>query len=97
MGKADFCIASFTFTSSVLITLQRPQLPQLFSRTLRQKETIYWKAYAAQRWLLNWNGKMSRVVLCKDWDKKIENPPLPNREFLTAWLRQSQDNPLHNP
>lgn len=96
MRKSGFCITSFTSSSSVLITLQRPQFPQLFSRSLREKRNKFWEAYAAQRWLLNWNWKMSSVLLCKEGDEKIENPPLPSREFLFAKHRHSQDNPLHN-
>ncbi len=97
MRISGFRFASFTSTSSVLITPRCPRLPQLLSRSLREKErNKFWKAYAAQRWLLNWNGKMSSVLLCKNGDEKMENPPSPSREFLTAWHKCSQDNPLHN-
>lgn len=58
-------------------------VPTAVFQICKRKGNKFRKAYAAQRWLLNWNGKMSSVLLCKDWDNKIENPPLPNREFLT--------------
>lgn len=71
------------YFSCVPITLQRPQFPQLFSRSVRERETNLGRLMLLKRWLLNWNGKMSSVLLRKDWDNKTENPPLPNREFLT--------------
>lgn len=41
MRKSGFRIASFTSTSSVLITPRCPRFPQLLSRSLREKETNF--------------------------------------------------------
>lgn len=69
----------------------------VFQISERKKETNFGKAFAAQKLLLNWNWKMSSVLLCKVGGmRKLKILLYRAREFLFAKHRHSQDNPLHN-